>query len=165
MNLFQKVGESLSSATKKAAKRIDKAKLELKLKGYYKEERQLYQQIGLDFYLYHRSNTEDETLSSLCLDIDNIKHRQLSIERLIQALNRREAEQKDGRSSEKNQPENINPKYLQTNFKLNKNESDLTITRTENGIQLLRFCPECHLGNNPNDRICRKCGHEFTRES
>ncbi len=164
MNLFQKVGESLSSATKKASKRIDKAKLELKLKGYYKEERQLYQQIGLDFYLYHRKETDDATLSSLCLDIDNIKHRQVSIERLIKALNRQEANQKDSKSPDKNQPDSISPKYLQNNLKLSKNNCDLTITRTENGIQLLRFCPECHLGNNPDVMVCQECGFEFTRE-
>ena len=40
---------------------------------------------------------------------------------------------------------------------------DNPLPKKENGIKLLKFCPKCDTGNEPDTEVCVKCGHKFEK--
>ena len=119
-------------------------KLKRRIKNYRREETELYISLGKLLY-QHRRIVNDDEFEDICNDLDIIIARVKQLDKQITNIRRR-AEDED------------TPGYL----RLNRKESDLTITRTNEGIKLIRPCPACKTANNPDSLVCAHCQRPFS---
>ena len=164
MGLKDNFANVFTAAGKKARQAYDYTKLELRIKGYEKELREAYQEIGRIIYKCHKNGASPDNtrLGELFTGIDNIGFR-------IQQLNKTVAEIKKQNDSVLKPSKPVESTVVeQTDIpafaKLARKEGDLKIRRTEGGIQVLRFCTACGFGNEPQASACAGCGYVFKKE-
>ncbi len=150
VDAFEKVGT-------KAKEKIDVTKLEIKIKSYNKDIEALMIEIGSLTYksVKNKSDMSTEKISELCSVIDNRKQKVRDTENQIKQIKFTNTQKKN---TEEYKDINIDDSDYS---KLNKKEDDFKLQRTEEGIQILKFCPSCHAGNKQSEACCINCGHSF----
>ncbi len=150
MNIGINIQEKMKKISKQAKETFDYAKMELKIKTYGRECKKRYSKIGSLVYECRKkgSAVNGEEIENLCREIDKYKHRIKVIQRQIDELKADDIQD--------------NPEVVE-DYTLEKKDNDLTMSRTENGIQFLKFCPDCNVGNEPDADVCAKCGHKFKK--
>ena len=143
MSILNNVGKSLGTLSQEAKKTYDTKKLERRIKNYRREETELYINLGRLIYK-HRGIINSCELEEIYNDLDIILARMKQLDKQIANIRRRP---EDGDTSG----------YL----RLDRKESDLTITRTDEGIKLVRSCPACKTANSSENDICMHCGRAF----
>ena len=160
MDLFESISSAFNTAGKKARRAYDSTKLELRVKGYEKEQREAFQEIGRMIYKSRKSGVSPDNarLEELFSNIDNISFRIAQLHKTIAEI--------------KKQNETVKPKAENTSApdadihefaKLSRKDGDLKIRRTAEGIQVLRFCTACGGANLPAAASCAACGYVFTK--
>ncbi|KAE9635382.1 MAG: hypothetical protein PWP07_1109 [Epulopiscium sp.] len=150
MSRFQGILEKVELTTafigKKAKDGLDLLKLS---RDYSKEKNKLsllYEELGKLAYQIHNNESDNvNKIETLCSQIkDQIK----TVAQLEQEINILKDEthtvQEDYETEEIHRSEDI-PKPEAGN----------------DGLLLLKFCPECQIGNNPEAKQCISCGHIF----
>ena len=153
MNIADEVQNRLKKFSKHAKDTFDYAKMEIKIKAYGRECKKRYTRIGMLMYESRKrgSVVNGDEIENICKEIDKFKHKIKVIQRQIDDL---KADDDIIDEYEKNcDSDNYNA--------LEKKDNDLKISRTENGIKFLKFCPKCDVGNEPNSSTCSKCGYKF----
>ncbi|NLK98625.1 hypothetical protein [Defluviitalea saccharophila] len=144
--LLEKVEVTTAFIGKKAKDGIDFLKLN---RDYSKEKNKLsllYEELGRIAYQIHNQETNDvNEIENLCTQI---KEQIKVVDQLEHEMNNLRDEnhtiQEDHGTKETHIPENI-PKP----------------EAGKDGFLLLKFCPECQIGNNPEAKQCISCGHIF----
>jgi len=144
MSIWDNVGKGLGTLSQEAKKTYDTKKLERRIKNYRREETELYINLGRTLYK-HRGIVSNYELEDIYNDLDIILARMKQLDKQIANIRRR-AEEGDSSG------------YL----RLDRKESDLTITRTNEGIKLMRLCPACKTANSSENNICIHCGRSFS---
>ena len=144
MRIWNNVCKGLGVFRHEVKKTYDSKKLELRIKRYRKEETELYARLGCLIY-QHREIANNAEFEDICNNLDTIRARMKQLDRLMADIR--------GRSEEEDAPG-----YLG----LDRKESDLTITRTDEGIKLIRSCPLCKTANNSEHNNCALCGYSLS---
>ena len=152
--------EKLSKLRDETLSKLDTKKLELRVSIYSKELSQMYIALGKIYYDTKRSKSavDEEQVEEILEGIDSIQQR-------IKYLSKHISEKKlklDAVTAEpKSTPESKEHKAY---AKLRRNQDDLIIKRTVDGIQFLRLCPECHTQINAELLVCNNCGYDFSEK-
>lgn len=143
MSIWNHVGKGLDVFTQEVKKTYDAKKLKQRIKSYRREETELYARLGRLIY-QHRGIANNIELEEIYGTLDTIRARMKHLDRQITDIrNRSEDEDVLGYS------------------RLDRKESDLTITRTDEGIKLIRSCPACKTANSPEEDVCMHCQRPF----
>lgn len=155
MNIFDNIQKTILSLSDKAHKTLNTTKLDFKIKSYNKDIEDFYNKIGKLIYDCKKNNKQvnADELNKMCNNIDKLKSKIKSLEKQILKIKNESEQQQNCNNCEIKEYSNYSV--------LNKNENDLKILRTEEGIKFLKFCSECNTGNNPEAEICINCGHKF----
>ena len=159
MELFKQFSNAFSTAGKKARQAYDHTKLEMRIKGYEKEMREAYAEIGQVMYQSHKNriSPDNEKINSLFVNIDNIAFRIHQLSKAVQEIKKRQSADK----SSKTETQTLDAAEIRAFAKLARKEGDLKISRTADGIQVLRVCGECGQGSVPSAEKCIGCGYVF----
>jgi len=159
MDLLKQFSDVFSAAGKKARQAYDHTKLEMRIKGYEKELREAYAEIGRMMYRSHKSNVspDNEKLNELFVSIDNVTFRIHQLSKAVQEMKK----QGDADKLAKAEPQTVDAADMRAFAKLARKEGDLKIRRTADGIQVLRLCSACGYGNAPSAEACVGCGYSF----
>ena len=144
MGILNNVGKGLSNLSKEAQKTYDTKKLERRIKNYRREETELYISLGRSLYQTCGIVDKDE-FDAIYHDLNIIHARMKQLDKQITNIWQR-TEDEDA----------------QAYTRLDRKESDLTITRTAEGIKLIRLCPACKIANNPDSDVCEHCNRPFS---
>ncbi len=157
MNITDNIQDTLKKLSKQAKDKFDHAKMELKIKSYSRECKKRYSRMGMLVYECRKkgSAVNGEEIEQICKEIDKYKHKIKVIQKQIEELKSVNDDVVEYESSS-------NSADSESEYNsLKKKDSDLKMSRTENGIKLLKFCPECNVGNEPDASACINCGHKF----
>lgn len=138
-----------------AKKNVDVKKIEFAIKGVKKENTLLYAQIGKLVYTCQKSGKPIVTgeIEALCAQIDGNRLKVAGLENKITEINAR------GGASQPSL-EDISVEVSP----ISKNERDLRLVRTDEGIRFMKFCPNCGGANEPEGETCVSCGYNFNHE-
>jgi len=160
MDIFESLTSAFNTAGKKARRAYDSTKLELRVKGYEKEQRETFNEIGRIIYKSHKQGVSPDNtrLEVLFVNSDNIAFRIAQLNKTIQEIKKQNATAK---------PKQEGAMTAETDIhefaKLSRKDGDLKIRRTAEGIQVLRFCAACGGANPPTEAACATCGYVFKK--
>ncbi len=136
-----------------AKTKYNTAMLEHKLKSNINELNLIYKSIGI--LVYEKKLSDDKDALKLFASIEHYKNIITQIEKSLLELKK-----SDGRTEipEKRQTEKIEKAdYAKPVY----DEHDLILTRTNDGIKLVRFCPKCDHANDSDKSFCENCGEKI----
>jgi len=147
LNISDKFQDGLKKISIHAKNTFDYAKMEIKIKAYGRECKKRYTRMGMLVYdsCKKGSSVNGEEIEQICREIDKYKYRIKVIQRQIEEFKFNEI--KDEVCENHTQDSN----------------SRGSSTNNENEVKLLKFCPKCNIGNEPEVEICVKCGHKFEK--
>jgi ribosomal protein S27AE len=153
MKFFENVKNNAQSLSEKAKKNVDVKKLEFVIKGVKKENTLLYAQIGKLVYTCQRNGKPIvmSEIEALCAQIDGNRLKMAGLESKINDIN----EGAKPVQSSDDIPLDVAP--------ISKNERDLRLVRTDEGVRFMKFCPECGGANEPDSSTCASCGYSFLK--
>lgn len=150
MGILDNLNKTVGKIGLGVKKTYDTTKLEMMIKNYSKEEHQLYTELGKKLYSIHRQALDSEEFVAIYDNIDTIRARMQHLDKKIIDIRA-------------NHPVESQAVKLAKFNALSKKESDLTITRTDDGIKIIRMCPECRAANSPSADQCEKCGQLLSK--
>ncbi|WP_058486914.1 zinc ribbon domain-containing protein [Defluviitalea phaphyphila] len=150
MKYFKKIiknmEETASYIGKKAKDSVDITKLNKELIKENKNLKLLYQELGRISYEIHTGDTSDiDTIKKLC---NQIREKINKIDKLKEKINNIKY---PSESIKENKKTEIKQGYINKNIPKPEVGAD--------GLLLLKFCPKCQTGNNPDADQCISCGH------
>ncbi len=147
LDISDKFQDKLKKFSKQAKDTFDYAKMEIKIKAYGRECKKRYTKIGMLVYDSRKksSSVNGEEIEQICREIDKYKYRIKVIQKQIE----------DFKSKEKKEKNTEN--YTEDEVVYN------SLPEKETVVKLLRFCPECGIGNEQSVKACVKCGHKFEK--
>ena len=160
MDFFESFTNAFTTAGKKARRAYDSTKLELRVKGYEKEQREAFNEIGRIIYKSRKTAAapDDARLEELFSMIDNISFRIAQLNKTIQ-----EIKKQNNAGKPKADGAAVQEGDIHDFAKLSRKDGDLKIRRTAEGIQVLRFCTACGGANPPTEAACAACGYVFRK--
>jgi outer membrane murein-binding lipoprotein Lpp len=149
MGIYDNFSGVVLKMGKTAKKTLDIRALNRRLKDYGAEEKESMAEIGR---LYHSSKKtgfmNEHRLNELMENVDNLKFR-------VNQLNKQKEELL---KAERQEAAKEAAKPAETRAQLLcKNDSDIRIRRTKNGIALVRICSECKTENPSTAEFCSVC--------
>lgn len=164
MSFLENFQDVFSVTGKKVKRTYDLKVLTHKIKGYEKEIKDCYMEIGMALHLSRKEGIalDDQVASSLFENIENMNYRINQLLKQIDAIKKEDYNsQKHFQAlpkAETNEAVSIvsdDDKY----FKLSMKDDDLKIRRTVEGIKAVRICPSCSSSNDPSIEVCTNCGN------
>lgn len=152
-DLIGKLGESIKNTCKEAVdqtqKTVDQTKYRSEIASLKGDVKKLYQRLGQEYY-HNTINNKDEPCSiPTCNRITSILR---EIERLEKRIDTVVTTQKDSFDSYKREVRTMwNEEMEKAGF----------VQRDENGVEILKFCLKCDIGNAHNAVYCINCGNKF----
>lgn len=162
MSFIKNIKGVVNKASLGAKKAIDGTKLEFKIKRYSKDITYNLNQIGLLVY-EHKINSielDTELINAYCNEIYNTKDILNNLQKRLEQIKSKETnldKQNITKVTSLSTEQKENKKYL----KLDRKVDDFKITRTPDGIKILKFCTVCNTGNAINSEECASCGNTF----
>jgi ribosomal protein S27AE len=152
MKFLDNLKSNTQNLAEKARKNVDVKKLEFVIKGVKKENTLLYAQIGKLVYTCQRNGKPIvmSEIEALCAQIDGNRLKVAGLESKINDIN------------EGARPAPTNDDLPLDVAPISKNERDLRLVRTDNGVRFMKFCPKCGGANEPDSKECASCGYSFT---
>ena len=152
MRLFKSIRHNAQNLAENAKKNVDVKKIEFTIKGVKKENTLLYAQIGKLVYTCKKSGKPivSKEIDDLCAQIDGNRLKMAGLESKLTELNAQ------SKAAEEEISFNVAP--------ISKNERDLRLVRTDEGIRFMKFCPNCGGANEPDSGVCASCGYSFKSE-
>lgn len=152
-DLFEKLSSSLKNTCKEAVdqtqKSLDQAKYRSEILNLKNELRKLYQKLGEIYYKNYMKGEEAAAPEALC---NRITH-------LIDEIRTLEKEVEQTVNVQKDSFDAYKREVRQT---WNQNEEAYThVKKTQEGIKILKFCPNCNIGNSPEASYCIHCGEKL----
>ncbi len=153
MKLFKSIRHNAQNLAENAKKNVDVKKIEFTIKGVKKENTLLYAQIGKLVYTCKKSGKPivSKEIDDLCAQIDGNRIKVAGLESKLTELN-----SQSKAAAEDDIPLNVAP--------ISKNERDLRLVRTDEGVRFMKFCPNCGGANEPDSGVCASCGYSFKSE-
>ena len=153
MKLFKSIRHNAQNLAENAKKNVDVKKIEFTIKGVKKENTLLYAQIGKLIYTCKKSGKPivSKEIDDLCAQIDGNRIKVAGLENKLTELN-----SQSKAASEDDISLNVAP--------ISKNERDLRLVRTDEGVRFMKFCPNCGGANEPDSAVCVSCGYSFKSE-
>lgn len=153
MKLFKNIRSNAQNLAENAKKNVDVKKIEFTIRGVKKENTLLYAQIGKLIYTCKKSGKPivSQEIENLCAQIDGNRIKVAGLESKITEIN---AQNKSQQTLGEDITVNVAP--------ISKNEKDLRLVRTEEGIRFMKFCPNCGGSNEPDSVTCVSCGYSFS---
>lgn len=153
---MQKIKEGLEEGTiflgRKTKEAVDRAKLEMQIMKYKKQIKKQYYYLGQIIYSEKIGNRIDEE------EVENICNNISFYTTCLDDLERQKVEEASKETE----------KELEVEIAVEKFEEDLKPSqdimppkRNQEGYLLLKFCPKCQVGNNPEVTRCISCGNVF----
>jgi hypothetical protein len=151
MKLFKGIKNNAQALAENAKKNVDVKKIEFTIKGVKKENTLLYAQIGKLVYTCKKSGKPivEQEIEALCAQIDGNRIKVVGLENKLSELGTQPKSQ------------HIEEDITVTVEPISKNDRDLRLVRTEQGVRFMRTCPECGGSNEPDSTSCASCGHSF----
>ena len=139
--------------------KLDTKRLELRISGYSKELNQMYVALGEIYYnaQKNKSKIDDARINELLEGIDSIKQR-------IKYLGKHISEKKNKSDTSVEQKSPSESKDHKSYAKLKRNQDDLIMKRTVDGIKFFRLCPKCDTQNNAEWLACNNCDFDFSEK-
>ena len=149
MKLFKSIRHNAHNLAENAKKNVDVKKIEFAIKGVKKENTLLYAQIGKLVYTCKKSGKPivSKEIDDLCAQIDGNRIKVANLENKLTELN------VQNKASHEDISFNVEP--------ISKNERDLRLVRTDEGVRFMKFCPNCGGANEPDSDVCASCGYNF----
>ncbi|MDL2248483.1 hypothetical protein LJB89_02170 [Tyzzerella sp. OttesenSCG-928-J15] len=155
MDLFDDLKQKATKLSDDAKNAFNIKQNKLRIKRYFDEADMLFMDIGRIIYKNRDKIqfSEELKLDELFGDIESIGKRIRHLEKNIEETKAGENKSRSIVISEASENYNI----------LSRNESDLEIKRTEEGIKFVRTCPKCSADNLAAEKLCQTCGYEFRK--
>lgn len=152
-DLIGKLGESIKNTCKEAVdqtqKTVDQTKYRTEIMSLKTELKKHYQKLGEQYYEQYMGYSKEPCSIPTCNRITAL-HRE--IERLEKQIDQVVNIQKDSFDAYKREVKTAWHEEMQkTGFSV----------KDENGVELLKFCPKCDVGNDPRAVYCINCGNKF----
>jgi ribosomal protein S27AE/Zn finger protein HypA/HybF involved in hydrogenase expression len=156
MKLFNNFKTNAQALAENARKNVDVKKLEFTIRNVKKENTLLYAQIGKLVYTCKKSGKPivSQEIEDICAQIDGNRIKVAGLESKITELS---AQAKIQQAEEDDITVNVAP--------ISKNEKDLRLVRTEDGVRFMKFCPNCGGANEPDSTACVSCGYAFNKDN
>lgn len=154
MKFLNSIKVNAHSIANNAKKNVDVKKIEFTIRGVKKENTLLYAQIGKLVYNCQKSGKPIVTseIEDLCAQIDGNRLKLAGLENKITEINAKgTVAQADEDMSVEIPP-------------ISKNERDLRLVRTDEGVRFMKFCPKCGGSNEPEGEVCVSCGYNFNHK-
>lgn len=152
-DLIDKLSESILSTCKEAVdqtyKTVDQTKYRTDILTLKSELKKLYQKLGEEYYNNYMKDSQEPCSVPTCNRITAI-HKEIN--RLEEVLNSVMSTQKDSFEAYKRDVRSTWNEDLQRNGFVQKDE---------NGVEILKFCPKCSIGNPQSAGYCVNCGNKF----
>ena len=151
------VWEKLSKLRDSTLATLDTKRLELRVSTYSKELQQMYSALGEIYYNAKRNKGKinEAQVEGLLEGVDRLQQR-------IKYLGKHILEKKQKNDTGYNEPKSSEPKEHKAYAKLRRNQEDLMIKRTVDGIQFLKLCPECLAQIQAEQLVCEHCYYHFS---
>ena len=152
MGIADNFQDKLKKISKQAKDTFDYAKMEIKIKSYGRECKKRYTRMGMLVYECRKkgSAVNGEEIEHICREIDKFKHKIKIIQRQMEEIKEKDCSVLDSDDCSKKEKNKV---FLK---KKDSNSKDM-----EKEAKLLKFCPKCDVGNEPDAEVCVKCGHKF----
>lgn len=149
MSISGNFQDKLKGFSKYAKDTFDYAKMEIKIKSYNRECKKRYTRIGILVYDSKKkgSAVNGEEIERICKEIDIYKHRIKVLEKQIDDI-------KSAAADDINSEDIVDSPDKDNNDKMSYDG---------NIIKFFKFCPKCNVGNEPDTKVCVKCGYEFEK--
>lgn len=152
-NIIEKLGESLKNTCKEAVdqtqRTVDQTKYRTEILSLKGEIKKLYQRLGEEYYNNYMNDREEPCSIPTCNRITSI---QKEIDRLEKIIGVVVNTQKDSFDSYKRDVRTTwNEELTKAGF----------AQKDENGVEILKFCSKCDIGNPHNATYCVNCGNKF----
>lgn len=159
MSFVDDVKNIVNKVSVGAKKTIDSTKLEFKIKSYNKDVNYNLNQIGRLVYEHKINLTEldSELITNYCNEIYNTKDILNNLQKRLDNMKNKENNVEKQSIIKTTFDQKENKKY----FTLDRKADDFKITRTPEGIKILKFCFICNTGNATNSTECENCGNSF----
>ncbi len=149
-DLFNKLGESIKHTLKEAGnqtqKTVDQTVYRKDLLKAKSDVKKYYEELGEKSYEAYTQGQNIAVDDVLC---DKITKTLQTIDQLNTSIENIMREQKDSFSSYKREVKTAWDENMATQDKPGVNDD---------GIEVMKFCPECNAGNNINAEYCISCG-------
>lgn len=146
--LEQSVKNTYKQTMQQTQKTVDQTKYRTELITLKNTLNKHYQMLGRLYYKQVTNQQDDSNLETLCHKITElnlqIKTTQQKIDELV--------------NSQKNSFDDFKKEVKDT---WQDETSEKTYERDEKGIKILKFCPQCQIGNARDASYCSHCGHPF----
>lgn len=153
-DLFDKLSDSLKNTYKEASsqtqKTIDQAKYRKDIIELKNELKKLYMQLGKECYHQHINGKEQTVNQPLCNRITMMRK---ELETLEKTLAEVVDLQKDSFESYK--------RDVRRTWNDQQSTEAGNSYRTDDGVEILKFCSKCNVGNGPEAVYCTNCGNQF----
>lgn len=151
-DLFGKLGTSIKNTCKEAVdqtqKAADQAKYRSEILTLKNDLKKLYQRLGEEQYKHYREGDEPMHQSALCNRITNLRKEIARLEKEVEDVVH---VQKDSFDAYKRDVRST----------WDERDPDVRVERDENGIKMLKFCPNCNIGNAKEAIYCIHCGNKL----
>ncbi|MDF2877662.1 MAG: hypothetical protein K0S30_758 [Clostridia bacterium] len=152
-DVFTKLGESIKSTFKEATtqtqKSVDQTVYRTELLSKKNELKKAYQQLGEAQYEVHVHNAEEEIPVSLYTKIEVITKEIAQIEKQVGEI---VTTQKDSFDTFKR---TVKTTWDENMAKQTRPE------KGEDGVEIMKICSHCNVGNNISASYCISCGNKF----
>lgn len=152
-DVFSKLGESIKTTLKEATaqtqKSVDQTVYRTELLSKKNELKKAYQQLGEAQYEAYIHNTEEEVPASLYTKIETMIKEITQIERQVEDI---VTTQKDSFDTFK--------RTVKTTWDENMSKQSRP-EKGEDGVEIMKICSHCNVGNNINASYCISCGNKF----
>lgn len=151
-DLFGKLGTSIKNTCKEAVgqtqKTADQAKYRSEILTLKNDLKKLYQRLGEEQYKHYIEGQEPVHQSALCNRITNLRKEIARLEKEVEEVvniqkDSFDAYKRDVRST------------------WNEEGQGVRMKRDDNGIKMMKFCPNCNIGNATEALYCIHCGNKL----
>ena len=151
-DLFGKLGTSIKNTCKEAVaqtqKTADQAKYRSEILTLKNDLKKLYQRLGEEQYKHYIEGQELVHQSALCNRITNLRKEIARLEKEVEEVvniqkDSFDAYKRDVRST------------------WNEEGQGVRMKRDDNGIKMMKFCPNCNIGNATEALYCIHCGNKL----
>lgn len=152
-DLIDKLGESIISTYKEAVDQTQQAACQTKCRAEIvslkAEVKKLYQKLGEEYYHQYLNGIEKPCSIPTCNRITSINR---EIEKLEKSINDVVNSQKDSFDAYK--------RDVRSTWNEEMGKAGC-VQKDDDGVEILKFCPKCDVGNAHNAVYCVNCGNKF----
>lgn len=157
-DIMEKAKKFADLAAAKTQETVEAAKLEIELRKAQSALDKEYKALGqIEYHIENGTMNRDENVIKAACD-----KIQAAIDHISALQEKKDAPKKEAPAEEPAEAEEVAPEEEETEEEAEADEEEEpSPVKNEDGYFMLKFCPNCKVGNHPDAKKCVNCGAAF----